>query len=93
MGIKIAKNLVSDNILDYIDLSSDYSIFEIYALDKWVGKSLKELDMRSKYGINVIAIKNGLDIDVSIDATEIIKEKDIIVVIGHNDDLKKIENR
>lgn len=92
MGARIAKNLVSDNILDYIELAPDYSIVEVIALEEWVGKSLKELNIRAKYGINVMAVKNGLDINIAVSAEEIIKEGDILVVIGHNDDLDKIEH-
>ncbi len=92
MGARIAKNLVSDNILDYIELAPDYSIVEVIALEEWIGKSLKELNIRAKHGINVMAVKNGLDINIAVSAEEIIKEGDILVVIGHNDDLDKIEH-
>ncbi len=92
MGIRIAKNLVSDNILDYIELAPDYSIMEVLALEEWLGKNLIELDMRAKYGVNVMAIKHGTEINIAVTADIVIKEGDILVVIGHNDDLKKIEN-
>ena len=91
MGVRVAHNLVSSNIMDYIELAPEYSIVEIVALDEWVGKSLRELNMRSKYGINVMAIKRGPDIDISPRATDLIEEDDVLVVIGHNDDIQKIE--
>ncbi|WP_430883510.1 potassium channel family protein [Fusibacter sp. JL216-2] len=91
MGIRIAKNLVSDNILDYIELAPDYSIMEVVALPEWLGKTLKEINMRSSYGINVMAIKHGMDINIAVGPDDQIKEGDVLVVIGHNDDLKKIE--
>jgi len=91
MGIRIAKNLVSDNILDYIELAPDYSIMEVVALPEWLGKSLKEINMRSSYGINVMAIKHGMDINIAVGPDDQIKEGDVLVVIGHNEDLKKIE--
>ncbi len=91
MGIRVAHNLVSSNILDYIELAPDYSIMEISALIEWEGKSLIELDIRSKFGINVMAIKHGNNINVSPKANDKIDKGDILVVIGHNDDLKKIE--
>ena len=59
MGIRVAHNLVSSSIVDYIELSSDYSILEIKPLKVWDNKTLNELNLRSKYGINVIAIKKG----------------------------------
>lgn len=93
MGTRIAKNLVSDNILDYIELAPDYSIVEVLALEEWIGSSLKDLNMRAEYGINVMAIKNGLDINIAVNADEVIKTGDILVVIGHNDDLNKIDHK
>lgn len=91
MGIRVAKNLVSDNILDYIELAPDYSLMEVVALPEWVGKSLQEVNMRSRYGINVMAIKHNNEINIAVMAEDIINEGDVLVVIGHNDDLKKIE--
>lgn len=91
MGIRIAKNLVSENILDYIELAPDYSIVEVIAVDQWIGKTLMELNMRANYGINVMAIKHDGDIDIAVQADTTIKKGNVLVVIGHNDDLKKIE--
>ncbi|MCF0148663.1 MAG: TrkA family potassium uptake protein [Clostridium sp.] len=91
MGIRVAHNLVSTNILDYIELSEDYSIMEIQALGEWSGKTLNELKLRRKYGINVIAIKRGDEVNLSPAADDIIKENDIIVAIGSAEDLNKLE--
>ena len=91
MGIRVAHNLCSSNILDYIELSPDYSIMEVTALNKWVGKSLKELNLRSRFGINVMAIKRGNDINISPEADEYIRKGDILVVIGGTEELKVIE--
>ena len=91
MGIRIAHNLVSSNILEYIDLSPDYSIIEIEAIDEWCDKSLKELNLRSKYGINIIGLKGNNWINISPGADEIINKGDIMVAIGSADDLKKVE--
>lgn len=92
MGIRVANNLISNNILEYIQLAPDYSIMEIVALSSWTGKTLKDIDMRNEYGINVMAIKHGDEIDITISADEVLKEGDVLVVIGHNDNLKKIQN-
>ncbi len=91
MGMRVAHNLVSSNILDYIELAPDYSIMEVTALDEWIGQSLIESNIRSKYGINVMAIKHGNDINVSPVAKDVIHNGDVLVVIGHNNDLKKLE--
>lgn len=91
MGVRVAHNLVSASILDYIELSPDYSIMEMKALEEWNGKTLKELKLRSKYGINVMAIKKDDDINISPSADEVISDDDIIVAIGSAGDLAKIE--
>lgn len=92
MGVKVAKNLVSDKILDYIELSNDYTIVEIEPLKEWIGKSLIDLKVRATFGINVIAIKNIEGININVGPNEIINFHDILVVIGHNDDIKKLES-
>ncbi len=91
MGVRVAHNLVSSNILDFIELSSDYSILEITALDQWSGKTLKELGLPTRYGINVMAIKRDKEINVSPYADDVILKGDILVVIGSTEDIKKIE--
>jgi trk system potassium uptake protein TrkA len=93
MGVRVAHNLVSSNILDYIELAPDYSIVEIAALKDWAGKSLNGLDIRARYGINVMAIKHGAEINIAPKATDIIKKDDVLVVIGHNDDIQKLERK
>lgn len=91
MGVRVAHNLVSSNILDFIELSPDYSILEIEVLEQWSDKTLKELRLPTKYGINVMAIKRGKDINVSPYADDIILKGDVLVVIGNTEDIKKIE--
>ncbi|MBB6216807.1 trk system potassium uptake protein TrkA [Anaerosolibacter carboniphilus] len=93
MGVRVAHNLVSSNILDYIEVAPDYSIVEISALKEWEGKNLKDLNMRAKYGINVMAIKHGSEINISPNALDMIGKDDVLVVVGHNDDIQKIEQR
>ena len=90
MGVKVAHNLVSSSILDFIELSPDYSIMELRVLNKWSGKTLKELKLRSSYGINIMAIKRGDDIDISPKAEDILLEDDIIVAIGSTSDLSDL---
>ena len=65
MGIRVAQSLVTTNILDYIQLTPDYRIVEMEAIEAWENKSLKELDIRARYGISVLAIKQGEQIDIS----------------------------
>lgn len=91
MGIRVAHNLCSSSILDYIELSPDFSIAEIVTPKDWIGSSLKDLNLRVRYGINVVAIKRDNDINVSPSADEVITEGDIIVAIGGTAELNSIE--
>lgn len=93
MGVRVAHNLASTNILDFIELSPDYSILEIAALKEWEEKSLAQLRLPSKYGINVMAIKRGNSISVSPSGEVIIKKDDILVIIGSTKDIKRVEQR
>ena len=92
MGERVAHNLVSSNILDYIELSPDYSIAEVVSPIEWHNKTLRELNIRAKYGINVMAIKRNNDVDVSLSADNIIEPGDIIVAIGSIEELNALEN-
>ena len=91
MGVRVAHNLVSTNILDYIELSPNYSIAEIVTPKQWHGKTLNELNIRANYGINVVALKRGEEINVSPVAEDTIESGDIIVAIGSEEDLTKVE--
>lgn len=93
MGVRVAHNLVSSSILDYIELSPDYSIIEIESPRDWYGKSMKELSLRSKYGINVMAIKRNNEVNISPDADDVINKDDIVVAIGSAEDLTKLEGK
>lgn len=93
MGARVAHNLTSSNILDFIELSPEYYIIEIAALKRWINKSLSELRLRNKYGVNVLAIKRGSTLKISPEASEVILEGDILVVIGDSDDIRKIESQ
>ena len=82
---------MSSSIVDYIELSSDYSILEIKPLKVWDNKTLNELNLRSKYGINVIAIKKGEEIDITPSANAVIESEDVLVVIGPTNNLGNLE--
>jgi trk system potassium uptake protein TrkA len=90
MGIRLANSLVSDTFLDFIELSPDYSIVEIFVLDEWTGRSLKSLNMRATYGLNVMAIRKGEDVNISPGPDTVLDSNDVLVVIGDNKDLMKI---
>lgn len=91
MGLRLAHHLISPNILDYIELSEDHSIVEIHVTPLMVGKNLRELDIRAKYGCNVMAIKSDNGMNIAPRAEDIIKEDDVLIVVGSNEDLRKFE--
>lgn len=82
MGIRIANNIMSANVLDYLELSDEYSIMEIKSNKKIAGYSIKDLDIRANYGVNIIGIKRGDQIIISPSAEEKILLDDILLVIG-----------
>jgi trk system potassium uptake protein len=91
MGKRIAHNIISNNILDYLELSDDHSIVEVKAGEKMVGKTLIDLDIRANYGCNVVAIKQGKDINVSPAAEDVLVEEDVLIVIGSDKDISRFE--
>lgn len=95
MGERVAKSLISKNVLDYMEISPEYSIMEISAPSEWVGKSLKDTNIRSKYDIIVMAVKKekGKGINLYPRAEYVIKEGDILVLIGSDKDLDKFRNK
>lgn len=93
MGRRIAHNMVSNNVLDYLELSEEHSIVEIVANKRLGGHSLIELNIRAKYGINIVAIKRGNEIIVSPHASERIQTDDILIVIGSDSDINRFEKK
>lgn len=93
MGHKLARSLVAPSIIDMIELSDDYSVVEVMAPKQMVGKSLKELNLRARHGINVIALRrnHGDKTNLSPVAEDIIEPEDIVVAIGPNKNLKKLD--
>ena len=88
---RLAKNLSSPNVLDYIELSEEYGIIEIPAPKSWVGKTLKELNVRAKLGVNIIAVGKGRNINVSPLADYCIAAEDIMVVLGDTAALEAVQ--
>jgi trk system potassium uptake protein TrkA len=91
MGKKLAGTLTMTDVFEYINLSEKFSIVELKAPKKWVGKSIKELDIRQKYGVNIIAIKDQDDnIIIFTDPDKVISEGQVMIIIGSNADLEKL---
>jgi trk system potassium uptake protein TrkA len=92
MGIRLGNQLSSDNLIDYIELSPDYNLAEIKAPAAMNGRSLKELNIRAKYGCTIMAIKKGDQINVSPKAEDAIYTGDVLLLIGSNDEIRHLEN-
>ena len=89
MGIRIANNMMSNNVLDYLELSDEHSIMEIRANEKLANRTIIDLNIRAKYGVNIVGIKRGEDIIVSPPADEQIQSGDILLVIGADVDINR----
>ena len=88
---KLARSLTSHNVLDFIELSNDYGIVEINTPKEWIGKSLKELDVRARLGVNIIAIERNDKVSVSPRAEFELAKNDILVVLGDYDSLTMMQ--
>ena len=81
-GVRLAKNLVSSDFVDVIELSKDVSLIEFEIKPEWVGKTLIELNLRKKYAINVIAVRQGNDLNINVDPSMPLTENMQLVVIS-----------
>lgn len=88
---RLAKSLSSTNVLDYIELSDEYGIADVPAPKVWYGKSLRELNVRAKLGVNILAIRSEGGINVSPSADYTICEGDIVVVLGDSRALETVQ--
>ena len=88
---KLARSLSSHNVLDYIELSEEYGILEVPAPKSWVGKTILELDVRAKLGVNIIAVENEHRTNVSPSAHYKIASGDVMVVLGDNKALAAVQ--
>ena len=88
---KLARSLSSHNVLDYIELSKDYGILEVPAPKSWVGKTILELNVRAKLGVNIIAVENKEITNVSPSANYRIEAGDVMVVLGDNKALEAVQ--
>ena len=93
MGKRIAHSIVSSNILDYIELSDEYSVVEVKVGNKMDQKTIQELDVRARFGCNIVAIKRGKDVNVSPMADEVLRHGDILIVIGSDKDISRFEKK
>ena len=90
-GIRLAKNLLSSGLVDIIELSKNVSMIELNVKEEWIDKTLLELNLRKKYSINVIAIKENNKVEINIDPNVVLTENMKLVVIGSKTKLSKLK--
>lgn len=94
MGVKLAQGLSSSNVLNFIELSDDFGIVELEAPKSWQGHSIKELDVRAKYHVNIIAVRKGAqgNLDVAPGGDYVLEARDVVVTLGRNDDINRLHD-
>jgi len=90
---KVAKSLISPNVLDYLPLSDDYMISEVAPPNSFLGKSIAQLQLRSRYHIEVIAIRDIVSDKINMvpRADVVIKDGDVLVMVGKEKDIQQIK--
>jgi trk system potassium uptake protein TrkA len=96
MAQRLAHGLVVPNVIDYIELSRDFSIVEIPAPVEFVGRTLKQLELRPRYGLTLIAVKRQgaareVETNISPAADDTIREGDVLSLLGSNEKLAQLE--
>jgi trk system potassium uptake protein TrkA len=90
-GIRLAKNLLSSGFIDMISLSKDVSMVEIDVKNEWIGKNLIELNLRKKYGFNIVAVKKGDKVNVNINPEQVLDAETTLIVIANTSKLGSLK--
>ncbi|MBQ2865182.1 MAG: TrkA family potassium uptake protein [Clostridia bacterium] len=90
-GIRLARDLLSSGFIDLISLSKDVSMIEIDVKDEWCGKNLIELNLRKKYGFNIVAVKKGESVDLNINPEQPLEAKTTLIVFANTSKLAKLK--
>lgn len=91
MAVKLAQSLSSSNILDFIELSSEYGIAEVAVPETWCGKTIRQLNVRAKYGVHILAFKINGKMRVLPDIDDTIEPGTILVIVGTNEQLARMK--
>lgn len=90
-GVRLAKNILSSGFFDIADISEDISIIELKAKSEWIGKSLKELELRKKYSINVIALSKNGNVEIALQPDTVIEENMKLIVIANKKEIYRLK--
>lgn len=91
MGVRVAKSLISPNVIELINLSEDYTLESISVPASWFGKTLHEIDVRRNYGVSVLLIQRGSDFIMELSSDQRFQPKDVMMVMGHKRDVEDVE--
>lgn len=92
MGKRVAHNIVSANLVDYIELAHEFRICEFIAQQEMIGKSLKTLNLRSNYSVNVVLLRRASgEVVYTPGANDVIESGDVLVLAGEKSKLEKLE--
>ena len=91
MGMRLAKSLLTPNVLELIDLSDDYQLMETILPAKWSGETIIGIDVRRRFGVSILAIHRGKEFFVSPEADFAFEAGDILLVLGKKDDIENLE--
>lgn len=90
MGMRVAKSLITPNVLEMMEFSGDYRLIEIILPSKWAGNTIIGVDVRRKYGISILAIQRDGNFIVSPSPDTVFETGDILLVLGQKDDINNI---
>ncbi len=94
MGVRIAHHLISKNIMDYLELSDEYSIAEVNVTNaKFFDKTLADLNFRQSFNLNVIGIRRGNNLLISPGPNEMVQENDSLLVVGETSDVEFLDDK
>ena len=91
MADKLANGLTTAGVMEYIELSSEYGIVEITPPAEWLGKTIRALELRSRYGANVIAVRRGEDLRIPPEIDTPLEDDFILVILGSYKVIEKLE--
>ena len=93
MALRIAARYTANNVVDYVGLSDDVSIYEIPVMEQWVGKTIKEIDFRKTYKVNILSVKKGGEMSLVMDPEHVFSSDEHLLVIGYQSELQKFLKR
>lgn len=89
-GVRLAKNLISSDFIDIMELSKDISMVELNVRKEWDGKSPLQLKLRQKYGINIVAIRQGDNVSIAVDPEKPLKKGMSLIVVANAERIEKL---